>query len=803
MNEMHYLDFDLQIARAAAEYRVEVNSPAGQSASTFTLPFSELELENFLLKLGHTGRGMRRLDAPEVAAAKAFGARLFDTVFAGDIRACLRSSLDEASQRNVGLRIRLRLTDAPELADLPWEYLYHSASNRFLSLSATTPLVRYLDLPERIRPLAVNPPLRMLVMISSPRGAAPLDMEREWRKLGTALGDLEQRGLVVLERIPATLSALQQKLRRNSYHILHFIGHGGFDKRTQDGVLLLEDEDGESDRVSGQDLGTLLHDHRSLRIAVLNACEGARGSRTDPFAGTAQSLVQQGLPAVIAMQFEVSDEAAITLAHEFYGAIADSYPVDAALAEARKALFAAGNRVEWGTPVLYLRAPDGKIFDVAAGAVVSVRPSAPVAMPEASTASGKLAPQVPTTRAEEPTFGSSARPHLPVNDARLLRARAAALQARWAEALALYEELASGYTLSEQAESDLAQARYEAALERQREAAVEAAAKQDWARAVQILEALVPQRPNDPELAQQLGKARVELALAQKAQEAAALTGIGEWGAADVLLQQIAKMRPEYRHPTIDIPALQQKAHAVRAYRQATELAKQDDWAAVEATLAAVPKAVVTEGIQLLLARAKAEQQTVVEANKGMPPESKRGRRGPSADRDSARASTAKTIAPPETRDQPDSMTKIVVQPETRDQADSKSSPESTSTGKAAKGMQRGQTKKFFLWWVLGTIVALALGGGAAGVIAEAVYANDTRASFLAFFATFVVTQWLCLRWIVAFRSRLGVITSIVVSIVINQMALDLPANGSFVLLGMLVLIVIPVVFWFTRRSRT
>jgi hypothetical protein len=64
------------------------------------------------------------------------------------------------------------------------------------------------------------------------------------------------------------------------------------------------------------------------------------------------------------MQFEVSDEAAIALASGFYKALAVNYPVDAAVAEARKAVFAAGCGVEWGTPVLYLRAPDGRIFDV-------------------------------------------------------------------------------------------------------------------------------------------------------------------------------------------------------------------------------------------------------------------------------------------------------------------------------------------------------------------------------------------------------------------------------------------------------
>ncbi len=366
MDEIKYLDFDLLIERAEEGYTARVlNSPAGQATADFNLPFSELELENFLLRVGRTRRGVRRLESPEMEAAKSFGGRLFNAVLGGEVRGCLRSSLDEANRQEVGLRIRLRLVGAPKLADLPWEYLYNPALNRFLALSVKTPIVRYLDLPERIRPLAVQPPLRVLVMISSPSNYSPLDVEKEWAKLKEALGDLEQRGLVTLERLgDATLTALQRRLRWGEYHIFHFIGHGGFDERAQDGVLLLEDEHRLGRPVSGQYLGTLLHDERTLRLAILNACEGARTSRSDPFAGTAQSLVQQGIPAVIAMQFEITDEAAIAMSHEFYTALADGYPVDAALSEARKAIFAQENDVEWGTPVLYMRSPDGRIFDI-------------------------------------------------------------------------------------------------------------------------------------------------------------------------------------------------------------------------------------------------------------------------------------------------------------------------------------------------------------------------------------------------------------------------------------------------------
>jgi hypothetical protein len=361
-----YLDFDLEIEKSESGYRARVlNSPTGQATETFDLPFSDLEVDNFVLRLGRPRRGVRRLESTEMTAAKEFGGRLFDSVFEGAILGVLQSSLNEASQRDAGLRIRLRLSGTPELVDLPWEYLYDSSLNRFLSLSVDTPVIRYLDLPGRIEPLAVTPPLRVLVMISSPRDYPTLDTEAEWAKLKEAVADLEEQGWLVLDRLEQpTLAALQHQLRRKNYHIFHFVGHGGFDESAEDGVLVLEDEEGHSRQVSGQYLGMLLHDEKTLRLAILNACEGGRTSRSDPFAGVGQSLLQQGIPAVIAMQFEISDEAAITMAHEFYCALADGYPVDAALSEARKGIFAEDYDVEWGTPVLYLRASDGRIFEV-------------------------------------------------------------------------------------------------------------------------------------------------------------------------------------------------------------------------------------------------------------------------------------------------------------------------------------------------------------------------------------------------------------------------------------------------------
>ena len=365
MGEGAYFNFDLIIEPAGEKYRARVfDSPAGQASAEFDNPFSELELENFVLRMGRPRAGVRRVDSSEMEAVKQCGERLFRAVFTDDVYASFLRSRDTALEEEKGLRVRLRI-DVPEFHDYPWEFLYNAHLNQFLALSKDTPVVRYLELPYPVQPLTVQPPLKILVMISSPEGFPQLNVEEEWRRLSNALAPLLRRGLVTLERLKnPTLSALQQHLRRGEYHIFHFVGHGKYSEHKQDGMLLLEDESGKGRPVSGQYLGTVLHDHRSLRLVVLNACEGARTSQEDPYAGVAQTLVLQGIPAVIAMQFEIVETAAITFAQEFYGAVADGFPVDAAVSEARKAIFATGNDVEWGTPVLYMRTPQGVIFEI-------------------------------------------------------------------------------------------------------------------------------------------------------------------------------------------------------------------------------------------------------------------------------------------------------------------------------------------------------------------------------------------------------------------------------------------------------
>jgi tetratricopeptide (TPR) repeat protein len=377
MQPRQYVDLDLTIEADGAEYVARVvDSPAGQATHRFALPFNNVGLENFILKLGHNRGVTRRAHSPRLTTAREFGDALYRAVFDGEVEISFRRSLDQALASERGLRIRLRIEGAPALAEIPWEYLYAEGLGRFVVMSSDTPLVRYLDLPKGAAPLTVEPPLRVLVMVSSPSDLDPLDVEREVELLRQATADLTAAGVLELEIVPhARLRTLQHQLRVAEYHVFHFIGHGVYDEKEDDGLLMLEDDEGRSRGVSGLDLGVLLHDHHSLRLAVLNACEGARGSVENPLGGVAQSLIRQGLPAAVAMQFEISDEAALVFAHEFYLAIGDGYPIDAATVEARKAIFASGNDVEWGTPVLHLRATDARVFDLRRAAPTETRPS--------------------------------------------------------------------------------------------------------------------------------------------------------------------------------------------------------------------------------------------------------------------------------------------------------------------------------------------------------------------------------------------------------------------------------------------
>lgn len=365
--EPQYLDFELRIDDlGGGRYRATVTDmplgeEQGQVSNEFTLPFSDDELNRALAVL--SGR-LKVSSTEREKQARTFGEALFKAVFSGPVYTVYFSSRAHARTAQ-GLRIKLALDSAGAIADLPWEFLRDPAVD-YLALSRGTPVIRY---PRRlvIRPRPVfSPPLRVLVMVSTPIDLNPVDVQSEWQQLQTATASLQKRGLIELHLLEdATLRTLQRMLRTQEYHVFHYIGHSSFDTATGQGMLAMEDPYGQESisLVRGEDLARELSEENAIRLVVLNSCQSAVELTSDPFAGIASSLVTRGIPAVVAMQYLISERAAQAFSEEFYRAVAEELPVDAAVSEARRAISHLVGGIEWATPVLYMRAADGRLFE--------------------------------------------------------------------------------------------------------------------------------------------------------------------------------------------------------------------------------------------------------------------------------------------------------------------------------------------------------------------------------------------------------------------------------------------------------
>jgi hypothetical protein len=375
---MEYLDFEIRIGTATdGQHPVVTSSPAGEATGTLRLGLGPLELENRLqalqIALLRSATMRRRVGSADEQAVQTFGRELFGALFQADILSNFDVSRIAARHQEKGLRIKLRF-DSTELSGLPWEFLYDPRQADYLSRSLITPVIRYPEVSDPPDALLVTPPLRILGLIVSPTDLDPLDVEHERQRVDDALTELQADGRLELVWLQGnTPEALMRALNREHWHIFHFIGHGGYDPAADEGFIVLADDQGRATQVSAGDLGRLLGDHMSMRLAVLNSCEGARLGTGDIFASTAAEIIRKRTPAVVAMQYEITDVAAIQFSRSFYSAVADGLPVDAAVSSARTAM-SMTKSLEWGTPVLYMHARDGQLFRIDQ----TLRPPSPI-----------------------------------------------------------------------------------------------------------------------------------------------------------------------------------------------------------------------------------------------------------------------------------------------------------------------------------------------------------------------------------------------------------------------------------------
>ena len=378
---MDYQDFTLDI-RSAAEGQFEarvINAPLGGNPRVFfPPPLSQEELKALHGLFDGSGKEAPEKPSPK-ALARQRGQQLYTALFRDEVaelyQNCRAMLLRETG---TGLRLRLKFqlndTEAGYLAALPWEWLCDPTSNEFLATDPCTPVVRDIAVPRPQGTLEVAGPLRILVVASASSNMG-LDLEKEIERVAEALKPLEESGEVEMVRLAtADPNALRDALKDGEIHVLHFMGHGGYDTETGNGAVIFVQEGTGKDQVSGEPFAAYLKELPHLRLVVLNACKTARyASRKGASLnhGMAPILLERThVPAVVANQYTISDSAAIAFSETFYHRIAKGDPVDEALTEVRLRL--RRNNPEWATPVLFLTAPHGRLF-----AMGAARPGVP------------------------------------------------------------------------------------------------------------------------------------------------------------------------------------------------------------------------------------------------------------------------------------------------------------------------------------------------------------------------------------------------------------------------------------------
>jgi hypothetical protein len=375
------IELEVGAAGVPGEYVVRVIHAAGGGEPQGSLC---LDVDGMLAHRGGledsvlaSGARARRGVAVAEQPLRQVGQELFAALFDGPVGSVYRASLAVARERDTKLRVVLRLL-APELSVLPWEALYDPELETYLCRKE--PLVRHIPAPYTPEPLPVELPLRVLGLIASPRGLQSLDVEAEQEQLERALAAPVATGKLQLEWLAqASWDGVHERLLTERWHVLHFIGHGDYDLDTDEGRLALLGEDGRADWVGASALADLLGEAEPTpRLVLLNSCSSGQAGERDLFSGTAATLVHSGIAAVAAMQFSVTDRAAIAFPRGFYTALAAGKTVDNAVRSGRIAILGGSpNTLEWVTPVLYLRGNASRLFTLTGTPTATTPPTAP------------------------------------------------------------------------------------------------------------------------------------------------------------------------------------------------------------------------------------------------------------------------------------------------------------------------------------------------------------------------------------------------------------------------------------------
>jgi hypothetical protein len=325
-------------------------------------PYSQSEVRLGAGQAAYAAFDFESLDElRELGDAKAYGQALTDSLFQSEeLRTALAQARASVEQMRGSLRIRLNIHPAAgELNSLRWETLLDPQSGICFSTDQNIHFSRYLaSMDWRPVRLRAKGELKALVMVAAPQGLdayklASVDKPAEVESVTGGLGEIPA---TILEK--ATLNGLVSALQADEFDILYIVAHGTF--ANGETLLWLENEDGAVDRQPGGELVTRLRELENRpRLVVLASCQSAGRGKGDVLSALGPRLAAAGIPAVLAMQDNLTMATSAKLMPVFFSELQKDGQIDRALSAARGLV---RDQTDWWVPALFMRLKSGRLW---------------------------------------------------------------------------------------------------------------------------------------------------------------------------------------------------------------------------------------------------------------------------------------------------------------------------------------------------------------------------------------------------------------------------------------------------------
>ncbi len=298
----------------------------------------------------------------------------------------------EIRKRNNGGKLpdyRLRVTlifeeGMEEIAAYPWEFLYVLRPNKtgFFIAGESTGLILTRFVPSVIHSFQPAEKLHILIAWAQPKELRPIagsSTVDAIEKLANGIeNNLQMQNIKVISLAGATFESLKQTIEEKQPQIVHFIGHGRNEKGESEIALMKSQKEKDQETAEIVRLGLrrepeevhwvksesirALFEAAPPRLVFLHACYSASAPGSlEIFKSTAQQVLRAGVPFVVAMQYEISNDDVTDFAKAFYDKLGEGLSIDEAVYAGRIELGRkepSWSHPRFGTPVVYLQSAD-------------------------------------------------------------------------------------------------------------------------------------------------------------------------------------------------------------------------------------------------------------------------------------------------------------------------------------------------------------------------------------------------------------------------------------------------------------